>query len=82
MTNIDTSHRFGIVAVEDIRSNETLVEIPRSIALTSSQSSIASRLESFKERQIDRFLLEIAAHSLPEFQSCHTYLNGKQLLLN
>ena len=56
MTNIDTSHRFGIVALEDIRSNETLVEIPRNIALTSSQSSIASRLESFKERQIDRFI--------------------------
>lgn len=54
VTNIDTSHRYGIIALEDIRCSETLVEIPRNIALTPNQSSIASRLKSFKERHIDR----------------------------
>lgn len=54
VTNNETSHRYGIIAVEDIKCNETLAEIPRNIAFTPSQSSIASRLQGFKEKNIDR----------------------------
>ena len=53
VTNISTSHRYGVVANEDIRCNETLVEIPRNIALTPNQSSIASRLRDFKEENME-----------------------------
>ena len=55
VTNSATSHRFGIIAAEDIRCSETLVEIPRSIAFTPGQSSIASRLRNFKERNVERY---------------------------
>eukprot|EP00795_Rhopilema_esculentum_P015478 gene15478-6729_t len=53
VTNISTSHRYGVVANEDIRCSETLVEIPRNIALTPNQSSIASRLRDFKEENME-----------------------------
>eukprot|EP00112_Aurelia_sp_Birch-Aquarium-sp1_P012589 Seg2648.2 transcript_id=Seg2648.2/GoldUCD/mRNA.D3Y31 product="N-lysine methyltransferase setd6" protein_id=Seg2648.2/GoldUCD/D3Y31 len=54
VTNISTSHRYGIIAAEDIRCSETLVEIPRDIALTPNQGSIASRLREFKEANMAR----------------------------
>ena len=56
VTNISTSHRYGIIAAEDIRCSETLVEIPRNIALTPNQGSIASRLREFKEANMARLV--------------------------
>ena len=44
-----TSHRFGVIATDDIDIDETLFEIPRKALITPTSGSISSQLKRFEE---------------------------------
>eukprot|EP00794_Sanderia_malayensis_P014255 gene14255-15742_t len=50
-----TSHRYGVVALQDVKCNETLVDIPRVITFSPSQSSIAKQIEEFEDENKENF---------------------------
>ena len=60
-----TSHRYGMIATEDIKKGETLFKIPRKLLLEPTQGSLSRELKEY-----DHWLRSIGRRYLSQYEYC------------